>query len=125
MPDPVANYHFYEEEKYGKATVIDVAAEIAGRAGEWFNQNLTTVNDTAVRLSVMNGEYHWHKHDTADEFFLVLEGELCVDLADRDTVVLARHSGYTVPKGVTHRTRAPGRTVAIVIEPASAAPAGG
>jgi mannose-6-phosphate isomerase-like protein (cupin superfamily) len=124
MSHPVENYHFYDDEKYGKATAIDVEAEVASRAGEWFNQNLTTVNDTAVRLSVMKGEYHWHRHQGADEFFLVLEGELCIDFAEQDTAVLGRHCAYTVPMGVTHRTRAPQRAVAIVIEPASTAPAG-
>jgi len=124
MSQPIENYHFCDDEKYGKATVIDVAAEVAGRADEYFNQALTTVNDAAVRLSVMEGEYHWHKHDTGDEFFLVLDGELFIDLADRDTVVLGRHSAYTVPRGITHRTRAHRRCIALVIDPATAPPAG-
>lgn len=124
MSQPIENYHFYTDEKYGRATVIDIAAEVASRPGEWFNQTLTNVNDAAVRLSVMKGEYHWHKHDTADEFFLVLDGQLYIDFEDRDTVVLGHHGAYAVPVGVTHRTRARERCIALVIDPAAANPAG-
>jgi mannose-6-phosphate isomerase-like protein (cupin superfamily) len=63
-----------------------------------------------VRLGVIQGEFHWHKHDNEDEFFYVVEGEFLIDLEGR-TVELGPHQGFTVPKGITHRTRAPARTV--------------
>jgi mannose-6-phosphate isomerase-like protein (cupin superfamily) len=72
----------------------------------------------------MKGEHHWHKHDTSDEFFLVLDGQLLIDFEDRDTVVLGHHGAYTVPKGVLHRTRAQERGIVLVIEPATAPSAG-
>jgi mannose-6-phosphate isomerase-like protein (cupin superfamily) len=81
------------------------------------------VNDSVVRLAVVQGEYHWHKHDDLDEFFLVLEGKLIIDLEDR-TVDLARWQGFVVPKGVVHRTRAPERTVMIMVEGAGIVPTG-
>ena len=46
----------------------------------WFNQTLTKVNDSVVRLGILEGEYHWHKHDNADECFLVLEGQFLLDV---------------------------------------------
>jgi mannose-6-phosphate isomerase-like protein (cupin superfamily) len=111
-------------DKFGALTRIDVDAEAAGVTVPWFNQTLTTVNDALVRLGVFHGEYHWHKHDAQDEFFLVLDGELHLDVEGRDTVVLGRHQGYTVPKGTVHRTRAPDHCVCIMIEEAGVVPTG-
>ena len=116
-------YDINVDDKYGSLTLIDIPAEIAAHE-PWFNQTLTTVNDAVVRLGVLEGEFHWHKHDTEDEFFLVLEGQLLIDLQDRDTIVLERHQGYTVPRGVMHRTRAPQRVAILMVEPAGVVPTG-
>jgi mannose-6-phosphate isomerase-like protein (cupin superfamily) len=86
--------------------------------------SLTTVNDAVVRLGIIEGDFHWHKHNDEDEFFLVLEGQLLIDLQDRDTVTLNHHQGYTVPRGVMHRTRAPQRTAILMVEAAGVAPTG-
>jgi mannose-6-phosphate isomerase-like protein (cupin superfamily) len=116
-------YHINTDDKYGSLQLIDVAAEAAEHE-PWFNQTLTTVNDSVVRLGVLEGDFHWHKHDAEDEFFLVLEGRLLIDLQDRETVTLDPHQGYTVPRGVVHRTRAPVRTAVIMVEPAAVVPTG-
>jgi mannose-6-phosphate isomerase-like protein (cupin superfamily) len=116
-------YHINTDDKYGSLQLIDVAAEAAEHE-PWFNQTLTTVNDSVVRLGVLEGDFHWHKHDAEDEFFLVLEGRLLIDLQDRETVTLDPHQGYTVPRGVVHRTRAPVRTAVIMVEPAGVVPTG-
>lgn len=63
------------------------------------SSSLTSVNDAVVRLGVIEGEFHWHRHDDTDEFFMVLDGELLIDVEGRDTAVLEQHHGYTVPKG--------------------------
>jgi len=89
----------------------------------WFNQTLCTVNDSVVRVGVVQGEYHWHKHDNDDEFFYVVEGRLLIDLEGR-TVELAPRQGMVVPKGVVHRTRAPERTVMLMVETRSIVPTG-
>lgn len=103
--------------------MIDVAAEAAAHQ-PWFNQTLTTVNDSVVRLGVLHGEFHFHKHDREDEFFFVLEGRLLLDIEGADTITLDAHQGYTVPKGIVHRTRAPNRTVVLMIESAGVVPTG-
>ena len=95
-------YTIQLDDKFGKMALVDVAGEAAAHE-PWFNQTLTTVNDSVVRLGVIEGEFHWHKHDDTDEFFLVLEGELLLDFEDRETVSLKPHQGYTVPQGVVHR----------------------
>jgi mannose-6-phosphate isomerase-like protein (cupin superfamily) len=90
---------------------------------KWYNQTLCKVNESVVRLGVVEGEYHWHKHDDDDEFFYVVEGELLIDLEDK-TVALRPRQGFVVPKGVTHRTRATERTVILMVENAGIIPTG-
>jgi mannose-6-phosphate isomerase-like protein (cupin superfamily) len=76
-----------------------------------------------VRLGVVQGEYHWHKHDLDDEFFYVVEGELLIDLEDR-SIRLAPRQGVVIPKGVLHRPRAPERTVMLMVETSGIVPTG-
>jgi mannose-6-phosphate isomerase-like protein (cupin superfamily) len=90
---------------------------------KWYNQTLCQVNESVVRMAVIEGEYHWHKHDKEDEFFYVIEGKLLIDLEGR-TVELAPRQGFVVPKGVMHCTRAPQRTVILMVEPATVVPTG-
>jgi mannose-6-phosphate isomerase-like protein (cupin superfamily) len=89
----------------------------------WYNQTLCQVNASVVRLGVFCGEYHWHKHADDDEFFYVIEGQLLIDLQDR-VVSLDPRQGFVVPKGVLHRTRAPQRTVVLMVENAGIIPTG-
>jgi mannose-6-phosphate isomerase-like protein (cupin superfamily) len=117
------DYDIHLDDKYGTLALIDIPAEIAAN-DPWYNQTLTTVNDAVVRLGVIEGDFHWHKHDDQDEFFLVLDGQLLIDLEERDTVTLEPHQGYTVPRGVMHRTRAPRRTAILMVEPAGVDPTG-
>jgi mannose-6-phosphate isomerase-like protein (cupin superfamily) len=90
---------------------------------KWFNQTLCQVNESVVRLGVVEGEYHWHKHENDDEFFYVIEGELSIDLEYR-TIKLLPRQGFVVPKGVLHRTRALQRTVMLMVENAGIIPTG-
>jgi mannose-6-phosphate isomerase-like protein (cupin superfamily) len=117
------DYDIQLDDKYGYSTLVDIPGEIAAHQ-PWFNQTLTTVNDSVVRLGIIEGEFHWHKHDDQDEFFMVLEGQLLIDVEDADTVTLDPHQGYTVPRGVVHRTRAPGRTAILMVEAAGVIPTG-
>ncbi len=117
------DYDIRLDDKFGHLAMIDIDAEAAAH-DPWFNQTLTSVNDSVIRLGVVEGEFHWHKHDDTDEFFMVLEGELVIDLEDRDSVRLSRHQSYTVPRTVLHRTSAPGRTVILMVEAAGVTPTG-
>jgi mannose-6-phosphate isomerase-like protein (cupin superfamily) len=103
--------------------VVDVPALIVACTDRWYNQTLCQVNDSVVRLGIIQGEYHWHKHDTEDEFFYVVEGRLFIDLELR-TLELKPRQGFVVPKGVLHRTRAPERTIILMIEGAGIVPTG-
>lgn len=110
---------------------IDIDGLVADVRDTWYNQTLTQVNDSVVRLGVMTGEYHWHHHETDDEFFFVLSGRFLIDLepaADGVTpgrvVELGPRQGFTVPRGVVHRTRAPERSVILMVETAAIVPTG-
>lgn len=109
--------------KFGFLEVIDVPGLVAACQEQWYNQTLCQVNDCVVRLGVMQGEFHWHKHDEEDEFFFVLQGKFLIDLEDK-TITLERHQGYAIPKGVVHRTRAPERTAVLMVEKSSVKPIG-
>ena len=102
---------------------IDVEGLAKSVADRWYNQTLCQVNGSVVRLGVMQGEYHWHKHDEDDEFFFCLQGQFLVDLEDR-TVALDPWQGVVVPKGVVHRTRAPEKCIILMVENAGIVPTG-
>ena len=108
---------------HGPLELIDVKAMADGCPHKWFNQTLCKVNDSVVRVGIVEGEYHWHKHDDLDEFFYVVAGLLYVDLEDR-TIELQPQQGVVVPKTMVHRTRAPHRTVMLMVEGADIVPTG-
>jgi mannose-6-phosphate isomerase-like protein (cupin superfamily) len=109
--------------RFGPLETIDIKALADNCAYKWYNETLCAVNDSVVRVGVIEGEYHWHQHETEDEFFYVVEGLLLIDLEDR-TVELAPQQGFGVPKNTRHRTRAPERTVILMVEKASIVPTG-
>lgn len=108
---------------YPQLHVVDAPALIAACKDQWYNQTLCQVNESVVRLGVMQGEYHWHKHDNDDEFFFMLEGKFYIDLEDRVVELLPRQ-GFVVPKGVLHRTRAPEKAVILMVENKGIIPTG-
>ena len=109
---------------YGPLQLIDIQSLVDQCTDEWYNQTLCQVNDSVVRLGILHGEYHWHKHDKEDEFFFTLDGKLIIDLEKNRSVELQPHQGYVVPKGVIHKTRAPEKTVVLMIETAGIVPTG-
>lgn len=120
-PSPYVNHM---NALYPSLTVVDVRSLVNACTDRWYNQTLCQVNDTVVRLGIVQGEYHWHKHDKEDEFFFTLDGMLIVDVEGSESVELGPQQGYVVPKGVSHRTRAPERTVILMIETAGIVPTG-
>jgi mannose-6-phosphate isomerase-like protein (cupin superfamily) len=103
--------------------VIDEKALADACNFAWYNQTLCQVNDSVVRLGVVQGEYHWHKHDDDDEFFYVVEGRFFIELEER-TVELAPRQGFVVPRGTMHRPYAPERTVILMVETSAIVPTG-
>lgn len=116
-------YNINLDVKYPHLEVIDIPTIVAANKEKWFNQTLSQVNDSVVRIGIVEGEFHWHKHDNDDEFFFVLEGQLLIDLEDR-TIELNPNQGTTISKGVMHRPRAPKKTVMLMMETSAIAPTG-
>jgi mannose-6-phosphate isomerase-like protein (cupin superfamily) len=125
MAEPVAHYPYETRLNilHQPLERIDVKALAEACTFKWFNQTLCKVNDSVVRVGIVEGEYHWHKHEDDDEFFYVVEGQLLIDLEDR-VVELNPWQGFVVPKGVMHRTRALQRTVILMVENAGIIPTG-
>ena len=116
-------YSIDPEIKYDSLEIIDIARIIDESTKKWQNVSLCKVNDSVVRLAVIEGEFHWHKHNDEDEFFFVIEGLLLIDLENK-VIDLKPNQGFTVPKGVMHRTRAPSRTSILLIEKTTIKPTG-
>ena len=122
-------YDIHMDVKFGPLERVD-AGRIADACKEkWWNQSLCLVNDCVARLGVFEGKFHWHKHDREDELFYVIEGKLFIDFEKgkskrKSVVTLGPRQGFMVPKGVMHRTRAPKRTVVLMVEKATVVPTG-
>ena len=116
-------YKTYLNILHGPLELIDVQKLVDNCTDKWWNQTLCKVNDSVVRLGIVEGEYHWHQHDDIDEFFYVVEGRFLIDLKDR-TIDLGPKQGFVVPRGVQHRPRAPKRTVILMVERADIVPTG-
>jgi len=125
MADAQTNYPYatHLDVLYDQLEVVDVPSLVAACTDRWYNQTLCRVNESVVRLGIVQGDYHWHKHDDEDEFFYVVEGSFLIDLEGR-TVELSPGHGFVVPKGVMHRPRAPQRTVILMVEGAGIMPTG-
>ncbi|MFX1500319.1 MAG: cupin domain-containing protein [Promethearchaeota archaeon] len=116
-------YSINLEIKYQPLEIIDIPRLIKQCTKKWQNLTLCLVNDSVIRLAVIEGEFHWHKHEKEDEFFFVIEGLLLIDLKEK-TIELKSNHGFTIPKGVMHKTRAPIRTSVLVIEKKTINPTG-
>lgn len=121
-------YEIHTDIRFGPLESIDVQGLADACQERWFNQTLCQVNESVIRLGVVQGEFHWHHHETEDELFYVVEGRLLVDVrdpaGDEQTFELGPGQGVMVPHQVVHRTRAPVRTVMLMVEPATVAPTG-
>jgi len=117
------NYVTKLDVKYKHLERIDVPQMVAECKDKWFNETLTKVNDSVVRIGIVEGEYHWHKHENDDEFFFILEGQLLIDMEDR-TIELNPGQGVTITKGLMHRPRAPKKTVMLMVETSEIQPTG-
>jgi mannose-6-phosphate isomerase-like protein (cupin superfamily) len=118
-----SKYSIDLEVKFKPLEIIDVPSLIKQSKKKWQNISLCTVNNSVIRLAVIEGEFHWHKHNKEDEFFFVLDGLLLIDLEDK-VIELKPKQGFMVPKGVLHKTRAPTRTSVLVMEDSTVKPTG-
>ena len=95
---------------------IDLSEKLSTFSEHWSPRTVTQFNDCDVMVVKVKGEFVWHKHDDTDDFFLVLEGHLTIQLRDRD-VELDEGEMFVVPRGVEHCPRADVETHVLLIEP--------
>ncbi len=108
MPE-AHDYSINLDVRFKSLELVDVAALASKVTEEWFNQTLCRVNDCVVRVGVFKkGEFHWHKHDTEDEFFFVLQGSFVIEY-EKKRIVLKPHQGFGAARGPAqderHRAR--------------------
>jgi mannose-6-phosphate isomerase-like protein (cupin superfamily) len=96
--------------------VRNVVTALSAISEPWQPHRLTSVNDYDVKVVKLEGEFVWHSHPETDELFLVISGQLTIQLRDRD-VVLGPHDVFVVPKGVEHCPRADAEVHALLFEP--------
>ncbi len=111
------------QKPFQQSQKIDINTLSQSKSEKWFNLDITQVNDCIIRIGVFKGEFHWHKHDKEDEFFFVYKGELFLDLKT-ETITLLKGQGYTIPKGVLHKTRATKKTIVLMMEKKGVQPKG-
>ena len=99
----------------GVMKVIDVNEYVRNTKEKWVNYTLCPVNDCLVRMAVIEGDFHWHHHEKEDEFFFVVSGTLLLDV-EEEIYELTPGQGFTVPRGIKHRTRAKEKTVILMVE---------
>ena len=114
----LSRYAIHYQPLFQTLELMDVQQLIDTVEEPWYNQTLVQLGDVLVRLGVMQGEFHWHKHDEQDEFFYLLQGEFHIELENRDTVVLKPNQAFSVPAGMLHRPVVPVRSAVIMIEKA-------
>ena len=98
------------------AEPVDLHAKLAAIEEPWSPRIVARYNDNKVFLAKAKGEFVWHSHPDTDDLFLVLEGELTIDLEDGE-VVLRPGELFVVPKGVEHRPRSEHGASLLLIEP--------
>lgn len=95
-----------------KFDVLRLAAKVKD---QWFSQSLCEANGSVIRMGVVQGTYHWHKHDQSDQFFFCIDGEFQIEMEDR-TVTLQSQQGVVIPKGRIHRPRAQEKSLILIAE---------
>jgi len=96
---------------------LSLAEKIEEIDNPWSTVEVALVNDQAVRLAKIQGEYHWHKHTNEDELFYVLKGEMILQLEDQPDISLTEGEMAVVPKGLEHCPRSEGVSYILMVEP--------
>jgi mannose-6-phosphate isomerase-like protein (cupin superfamily) len=121
--DDQSKYSINADVKYNYLQIIDVPDIINNCSDKWFNQTLCKVNDSLLRLGILEGEFHWHKHDNEDEVFFVLDGHLIIE-TENGNFELYRQQGICIPKGLMHRPISNKKTIVLMIENSTVKPTG-
>ncbi len=95
---------------------VDITEKLSLFSEHWSPKVVAQLNDYEIKVVKVKGEFVWHTHDATDELFIVVSGELTIQLRDGD-VGLSAGQLFVVPRGVEHRPTADGEVHALLIEP--------
>ena len=98
-------------------SLVNLAEKLAQISTHWDPHVVADYNDNDVMVVKFKGEFPFHKHDTTDDFFLVLEGEMIIDIEGAPSKVVKTGEMFIVPKGVVHRPRSETEVKVLLIEP--------
>lgn len=97
--------------------VVNLSEKLGTIDKHWAPRIVAAINDYHVKLVRVLGEFTWHRHDDTDELFLVLDGQLCIEMRDR-SVQLQTGELFVVPRGTEHRPVAEQECQLLLLEPA-------
>ena len=97
-------------------TPINLREKLARFSEHWAPRVIAEMNDYQFKLAKVQGEFVWHSHPDTDEVFIVLDGNMTIQLRD-GAVPLAAGEMYVVPRGVEHRPVAPSECSILLVEP--------
>jgi mannose-6-phosphate isomerase-like protein (cupin superfamily) len=97
--------------------IVNLRQSMDAIAEPWSPVDIALVNDQVVRMALIEGQYHWHKHTHQDELFLVLQGEIAIEVRGETDVVLREGEMAVIPKGTEHRPTSEGPSYILVFEP--------
>lgn len=95
---------------------INLAEKLSGFTEHWSPRIVAGYNNNDVMVVKVEGEFNWHSHPDTDDFFLVLKGQIDIEMRDQ-TVSLSAGEMFVVPAGVEHRPVARGEAHLLLIEP--------
>ena len=93
----------------------DKIKEIGGKP--WSPVDVARVNDQVVRMALLEGEFHWHKHTNEDELFYVVKGKIVIQLKDQPNITLREGQIAVIPKGVEHCPKSLEPSYVLLFEP--------
>ena len=96
---------------------LNLSEKLAQFDTHWDPHVISEYNDNEVMVVKFEGEFPFHKHDTTDDFFYVLEGEMIMDIEGKASTTVKAGELFVVPKGVVHRPRAESEVKVLLIEP--------
>ena len=105
--------------------IIDLEDKIKEIGGKpWSPVEVARVNERVVRMALLEGEYHWHKHTSEDELFYVIRGEIVIQLKDQPNITLSEGQIAVVPKGIEHCPKSLEPSYVLMFEPSTLKPKG-
>lgn len=96
---------------------INLRDKLALFSTHWDPHVVADYNENDIMVVKFKGEYPFHRHDTTDDFFYVLEGKMVMDIEGQPSTTVKAGEVFVVPKGVVHRPRAENEVMVLLIEP--------